>query len=236
MTESKKSETQNSPKTYKKFKAKDINSENLIEYAIRDLQPSQYDAAIKIIYDTIRDEPLSVSRRIFDYEQTIKAKKIVWRNMLNKGLSIGCFTESGELIGLNVLSIADKNEEIKIETTDKNIIDSFKLMIYTNNEADIFGKYNIDKYLTSMGLCVNPDYRLRGIATELLKVRPQIMKNLDLTVSVTTFTSLGSQTAAKNAGFEDVYVIRYDQLSKVSPNLDFVNGISDYYKIMALRI
>jgi len=81
-------------------------------------------------------------------------------------------------------------------------------MLYTNKEADIFNKFNVDKYLTSMGLCVNPDYRGRGIATELLKVRPQIMKNLGFSLSVTTFTSLGSQSAAKNAGFEDVYVIR----------------------------
>lgn len=81
-------------------------------------------------------------------------------------------------------------------------------MLYTNKEADIFGKYNVDKYLTSMGLCVKPEYRGRGIATELLKVRPKIMENLGLTLSVTTFTSLGSQTAAKNAGFEEVYVIR----------------------------
>ncbi|XP_070495414.1 uncharacterized protein [Chironomus tepperi] len=229
-------EIQNSPKIYKTFKAKSKNSNNLIEYTIKDLLPTYYDDAISIIYDTITDEPLSVSRRIFDYEDTMKAKKKGWRNMLNKGLSIGCFNDIGELVGLNVLSIACEDEEVRIDTTDKNIKDSIKLMLYTNKEAEIFKKYNVDKYLTSMGLCVRPEYRGRRIATELLKVRPQIMKNLGLTLSVTTFTSRGSQGAAKSAGFEDVYVIRYEDLKKVSPNLDFVNGISEYYKIMAIQI
>ena len=117
MTEIKDAETQILPKIYKTFKAKDNNSENLVEYTIKDLPASLFDEAIKIIYDTIKDEPLSVSRRIFDHEETIKAKKILWRNMLNKGLSIGCFKGSGELVGLNVLSIADKDEEIKIEVS-----------------------------------------------------------------------------------------------------------------------
>lgn len=112
---------QNSPKVYKTFKAKDKNSENFIEYKIQDLPATQYDEAIKIIYDTIRDEPLSVSRRIFDNEDTMKEKEKVWRNMLNKGLSIGCFNENGELVGLNVLSIDSKDDEIRIEVCNLKV-------------------------------------------------------------------------------------------------------------------
>ena len=103
------------PKIYKIFKVKDKNSENLIELKIQDLLPSDYDKAVEIIYDTIKDEPLSVSRKILKYEDTMNLKKKLWRSVLDKGMSIGCYKEDGELIGLNVLAIAYKGEELNIE-------------------------------------------------------------------------------------------------------------------------
>ena len=107
-------------------------------------------------------------------------------------------------------------------------------MAVIHKEIDIFTNFNVDKYLTSLGLCVNPEYRYRGIAQELLKTRPQIMKNLGLTLTVTTFSAIGSQKAAKSVGFEEIFVISYEDLK--SRGFDFVNDFSDVYKIMALKL
>jgi len=109
-------------------------------------------------------------------------------------------------------------------------------MAEIHKEIEIFKKFNVDKYLTSLGLYVNPDYRSRGIAKELLKVRPQIMRNLGLTLTVTTFSAIGSQKAAKSVGFEEIFVISYEELKNRSPGFDFINKFSDIFKIMALKL
>jgi len=82
------------------------------------------------------------------------------------------------------------------------------VMDYTLNQASIFTKYNTDKYLGSLGLVVNREYRGCGIAKELLKARKQIMENLGLIVSATLFSAKGFQNAAESVGFEEVFAIR----------------------------
>lgn len=82
------------------------------------------------------------------------------------------------------------------------------VMDYTLNQASIFTKYNTDKYLGSLGLCVNREYRGCGIAKELLKARKQIMDNMGLIVSATVFSAKGSQAAAKSVGYEEIFAIR----------------------------
>lgn len=103
-----------------------------------------------------------------------------------------------------------------------------------HEEIDIFTNFSVDSYLTSLGLTVNPAYRNRGIAKELLKARLQIMKNLGLTLTVTTFTAIRSQEAAKSVGFEEIFVATYEKLKE--RGFDFVNEFSDFYKIMAMKL
>jgi GNAT superfamily N-acetyltransferase len=81
-------------------------------------------------------------------------------------------------------------------------------MDYTLSQANIYSKYNTNKYLGSLGLCVNREYRGCGIAKELLKARKQIMENMGLIVSVTVFSAKGSQQAARSVGFEEIFAIR----------------------------
>jgi RimJ/RimL family protein N-acetyltransferase len=57
-------------------------------------------------------------------------------------------------------------------------------------------KFNVNRYLTAYGLCINRAYRRRGIATEMLKARVPYLKALGLTVTGTVFTGVGSQKAA----------------------------------------
>ena len=38
-------------------------------------------------------------------------------------------------------------------------------------EKDMRDVYNVDEYITSAGLSINPEYRRQGIATQLLKAR-----------------------------------------------------------------
>lgn len=90
--------------------------------------------------------------------------------------------------------------------------------------------------MTAYGLCINPEYRGRGIATEMLKARVPILKALGLTVTSTAFTGIASQIAAKKAGYEDVCVISYADIEKKFPAFDFSKSITKYFKTMLLKI
>lgn len=58
-SEWKRSESLEFPKIWHTFKAKDIDSDNLVEYRIQDLPESRFDEAIKMMSTAFcKDEPL----------------------------------------------------------------------------------------------------------------------------------------------------------------------------------
>lgn len=109
-------------------------------------------------------------------------------------------------------------------------------MDFCTKQFDIFDHFQVDRYLSAYGLCVDPEYRGRGIATEILKARVPYMKAFGLKVTATAFTAIGSQAAAKKAGFEDIFAIPYMELDKMFPKFDFSLNPTKVYKTMALSI
>ncbi|XP_070495422.1 uncharacterized protein [Chironomus tepperi] len=216
--------------TYSTF----ANKESGIVFKIQDIPENQFDNALKMLVDGTKEEPLCASRNVHDNVDTVREFERIWTGILYERLSVGCFNDDGDLVGLNVLMIKTKGEEGLFVSNDRHIRDMMDNMTQIHKKIDLFTNYNIDRYLTSLGLYVNPQYRSRGIAKELLKVRRQIMASLGLTLTVSTFTAIGSQKAAKSVGFEEIYVISYEELRSLG--FDFVNKFSDFYKIMALKV
>lgn len=89
----------------------------------------------------------------------------------------------------------------------KNLGDIFNVMGYAQKQFDVFDKFNVTEYLTALGLCVHPTYTGRGIATEMLKARVPLLKALGLKTTSTSFTGVGSQIAARKAGYQENFVI-----------------------------
>lgn len=118
---------------------------------------------------------------------------------------------------------------------DEDASDVFEAIMYTSKQFDVYAAYNVEQYLTAYGLCVNPEYRGRGIATEMLKARVPILKAFGLEVTSTAFTGIGSQVAAKKANYEDVYVISYAEIEQIFPRFDFSKSVTKSFKTMALR-
>lgn len=85
--------------------------------------------------------------------------------------------------------------------------DVFGVMSYAQQQFSVFQHYNVSEYLIAYGLCVDTMYRGRGIATEMLKARGPLLKALDLKVTATSFTGIGSQKAAAKAGYVENFVI-----------------------------
>lgn len=80
-------------------------------------------------------------------------------------------------------------------------------MDISEQQFNIFEHFEVDQCLYGFGLAVDPTYRGRGIATELLKARFPLLKSLGLNITSTAFTGPASQAAAKKAGFHDNLVL-----------------------------
>lgn len=85
---------------------------------------------------------------------------------------------------------------------------------------NVFEKYGVDQFLTDYGLVTSKSYRKRGIATELLKARLPIQKSLNLAVSSTLFTVIGSQKAAYKANYCEVFSMKYTDLGEKFKEFD----------------
>lgn len=80
------------------------------------------------------------------------------------------------------------------------------------------------------------NYRKRGIATEFLKARVSILKALNLEVTSTIFTVIGSQRAAKKANYDEVFSIKWMDVGKVFKDFDFTKGVAECCKILDFKI
>lgn len=117
--------------------------------------------------------------------------------------------------------------------TSKEIIELFE---YASSKFDIFEEYNVEQFLTSYALAVDQSHRGHGIATEILKARAEILKAFNLTVTATSFTTLGSQIAGEKAGYDDIVKVSYIELGEKFPSFDFSKANTKWFRKMAFRI
>lgn len=119
---------------------------------------------------------------------------------------------------------------------DESVADVFNGVIASSDLFDTFSHYNVDYFLYGLGLCVHSDYRGRGVATEMIKARSPFLKALGLEVTSTAFSAIGSQLAAKNAGYDEVFSITYDDLQEKIPFVDFSSSETKCFKMLAMKI
>lgn len=111
-----------------------------------------------------------------------------------------------------------------------------EVFCYIDSLFDVMSHCNVENYVYGLGLVTIPEYRGKGIATEILIARIPLLKFLGLTTTSTIFTAVGSQKAAKSAGFEENVSISYADLQKMYPHLDFSHALTGYCKTLALKI
>lgn len=79
--------------------------------------------------------------------------------------------------------------------------------MYVTKQFNCYEVYNINKYLSALGLVVSHKYRGRNVSPEILKARFPLCKALGIKVTSTVFTGGVSQRAAERAGFVENYSI-----------------------------
>jgi ribosomal protein S18 acetylase RimI-like enzyme len=229
------------PQVYYTFKARDKNSDDVIEYRVQDLPEEYYERAVDFMVKYfLPDETFCSSKGLPDKPSGVKEFRDFWSAAMTEKLSIGCFRNDGsdELVGANVLLVSSKEDccdEQCLAIKDQDVADVMTVLGYASLQFDIYETYNVDQYLTAYGICVNPEYRGRGIATEMLKARAPILNAFGLKVTATAFTAIGSQIAAKKAGYKEVYVISYAEIEKTFPRFDFSKSVTKEFKTMVLK-
>jgi hypothetical protein len=109
------------PQVYHTFRAKDKDSDELVEYRVQDLPEEFIDEAVELLkMYFIPDEPLCIAADVPNSPDTIKIYCEFWRKILIDRWSLACFKgASNELVGLNVLGITARSEpfDIKVHST-----------------------------------------------------------------------------------------------------------------------
>lgn len=107
---------------------------------------------------------------------------------------------------------------------------------FIDNEFNVMDHYGVHRIISAAGLCVIKKYRLRGIATRMLKTRVPLLKCLGVRVTSTLFSTVGAQKAAKAAGYEENFSISYEELGRKFPKMDFSHVSDEFCKVMSFKI
>lgn len=102
------------PQIYYTFKAKDKNSDRIVEYRVQDLPESFYDKALDLIVEHfLPEETFCSCKKIHETPESVQAIRGFYKETLNNKLAIACFKKGNdaELVGVNVLVVKSKNDE-----------------------------------------------------------------------------------------------------------------------------
>nr|XP_029732804.1 uncharacterized protein LOC115268779 [Aedes albopictus] len=227
------------PTVWHRFQAKGLGEDGqLVWYTIQDLPEERFEDAVRHLSEHFaRDEQMNQAKGLDRDECAMNEVVQLWNAMLPERLSVVCFREgSDEIVGVNVLGVAFKfdKEEPKFKSEIFQTI--FDTIGYISQQANVYERYGVDRYLNAMGLSVDPVYRGRGIATELLRARIPLCKAMGIKLTSTCFTGPGSQGAARKVGFEENFSITYAELAKVDARFEYPGLEEKCCKYMSLKI
>ncbi|XP_065079282.1 uncharacterized protein LOC135702184 [Ochlerotatus camptorhynchus] len=204
------------PRVWIRFRARDSLGDQLVDYRVQDLPEDRVRDAIEHMKKHfLRDEPMCSSVGLYKDADALEEFDQMWQDIARQRMAIVCFREgSDEIVGLNMLTVAAKADakQCMFKSTGLQMVyDSYVGLL---KQIDLFEKYGVDEYLSAWGLSVAPKYRGRGIATELLRARIPMCRAMGLRLTVTLFSSPGSQIPAAKVGFYDEIVVTYKQLAE----------------------
>lgn len=226
------------PSVWHTFKAKDVDSDELVTYVVQDLPEERYEEGIDhMIGIFIHDEPMCRAKHLAEEPQSVDDIRDVWRELVKQRLALMCCKEgSDEIVGLNMTYVSCKDDKQDYVCQGARWRDVYDAVVYFGDQSKVYERYQVSEYLAAMGLSVSPKYRGRGIATEILKARIPLCRAVGLKLTSTVFTAIGSQVPAAKVGFEETFVMEYEQLAKANPKFSFPGIQSKCCKSMSLRI
>uniref|UniRef100_A0A182K8G5 N-acetyltransferase domain-containing protein n=1 Tax=Anopheles christyi TaxID=43041 RepID=A0A182K8G5_9DIPT len=226
------------PFVWHTFQAKDTESDQLVTYQVQDLPEERFEEAIvHMMEHFVYDEPTCRAKNLASEQQSLDEITDLWREFVKLKLVLVCFKEgTEEIAGMNMLYVSQQSDKEEYQCKGSVWRCIYDLVDYTMKQANVYERYGVDKYLGAMGLSVAPKYRGRGIATEILRARIPLCKAVGLPLTSTCFTAIGSQVAAAKAGYEETYVVSYEDMTKVDERFVFPHINTKYVKCMSKRV
>ncbi|KAK0086692.1 hypothetical protein PV326_005476 [Microctonus aethiopoides] len=202
-----------------------INSDGkLLQISIQDIPKDRFIEVLEHMSTSfVHEEAMISSINISEDPDSLEFLKGLWSMSLEQGMSVGAFVknntgEQSKLAGLNILVVVDDEIDKKFKSQDISRLKAknfFEFIFTFSAEGDPRTIFNVDLYLTALGLSVLPNYR--GLGND-------IGREYNINYTETLFTSIVSQKIAASVGFE-VYLDRaYDDIidengKKIFPSL-----------------
>lgn len=190
----------------------------------------------------IADEPICKCINGKNDPEYVATFRSLWTDTLKQGLSVGAFIEDPNggkpiLAGCNMLALSYEGEEHNSdEFASENSKRLMKVILGACEEAHVFEKYDVDRYLSALGLSVHPSYRGAALGGHILNTREDIGREYNIAVTATAFTSPVSQKLATRCGFETLFERNYDTFVDKKGNEYFPGIESKALKIMGKRL
>lgn len=216
------------PKVYRKWISDDLVNTKTVEYRIQELPRDRFEDGVEfLLKHYCTTEPMLESKEAAKDPEFIEDISNYFRYIFGKEITIACFKKtSDEILGISLMDVIVEGEEEDFQVSSLVCDLSEKLIFYkfqpksrlfredhlvmdlVLQKSDHFKRFNVDKYLTCWALAVHSDYWGRGICTELIKAKIDMLKFLDLELTSTGYSADGSIRASEKAGFKCVFEIR----------------------------
>lgn len=227
------------PSVWLRFQAKGLDSPDPVWYVVQDVPEDRFEDTVRFMSRFFpHDEQLNEVLGFVDDPLALEESVHLWRDMVRQRVSLVCFREgSSEIVGANMLGVSCKADQKREERFGSAILQTiYDTTKYVSKQANLYERYGVQEYLSAMGLSVDPKYRGRGIATELLRARIPLCRAVGIRLTSTCFTGAGSQIAAARAGYTEDYSVTYGELKAIDARFDFPGIENKPCKYMSYRI
>ncbi|KAL0858927.1 hypothetical protein ABMA27_011352 [Loxostege sticticalis] len=206
---------------WSRFKGRDRDGQPGLLFQIRDLDDEYKEQCLDLMQETfLRDEPLCKVLDIQSDPDSVKTIRANWEEYLSQGVSLACFTEEDgkpvTLVGFNIVLVRTKEdpeedvENVKGEPWKKLL----RTLVAAEELVNIFDHYGVDKYLTSSGLTVLPEFRGQNIGARIFAAREPLCKALGIEAAATVFTAVPSQVLASKCGYQLLAELPYSTMAE----------------------
>lgn len=227
------------PKIYQTFQAKDLESNDLVEYIVRDLSKDRIEDALShLLINFIPFEPECESLNLKEDDLALSDYLNQTRKYMEDESSLVCLKKgSDQIVALAVQHKMIRGKFPKIVNfQSKKMQDLKKLADYMSDKLNIYEFYMEDTILVCSSISVHEKYRGRGIGSQMLEAQKSFMKRMNLKVAAKYITSMSLQKAATKKDFRMDKEYFYKDLEKLDPIFSFPGIKSQSRRLMSLRL
>ncbi|XP_017778189.1 PREDICTED: uncharacterized protein LOC108563894 [Nicrophorus vespilloides] len=203
------------------------------------ISAGKFEEVIEHLRQHFPDEPLNECVGLCKTGEPCELLEHHDMSTLEEGFSIMAIDpKTGEIAGVALNGISNRGDnELAIE--EMKSIDSiqykqiFGLLYNTNQELDLFAKYNLEKIFELRILSVNSKYRGKGIAKELFLRSEILAEESGFKLMKVDATSRFSQRVAESLGMSTAKAVKYSEFKdEKGQSIYSIQPPHEYYKVM----